>query len=253
MKRHLEGANYLMQYILGTNPFSLQSTMGSFITELYVYHACLGSFTVQCPDLAILQSNARAEDPSTQYNTVGMLSGCAQDLFTFIPRVSALIRDSAANGSLAHDHRRNLTREYWALRSYIAGWKPNRAKSDIVYCAELYQQSLVILLDTHFPTESIQDSVQSAFESLKTLLSHLPPSSPVATTATWPLFIFGMIAREPCEKDMVRRYMQSLYQVFGIGIMGTTLAYLERVWETDPHLDIRSRFASSQNEMLLIC
>ena len=253
MRRHLEGANCLMEYILRTTPASLQTTIGSIIIELYVYHACIGSFTIQCPDLAILRSNTRTENPSPQYNKVGMLSGCAQDLFTFIPKVSALIRDCAANGSFSRNYRRNLTNEYWNLRSPIAGWKPGPADPNIVYCAELYQQSLLILLDTHFPTEGSKDSVQQAFESLKLLLSHLPPSSPVVTTATWPLFIFGMIAHEPREKDTIRQYVQSLVQVFGIGIMRTTLAYLERVWEKDSHLNIPDRFASSQDGMLLIC
>jgi hypothetical protein len=248
MKRHLEGSNYLMQYILRTNPSCLQSSIGSFIAELYVYHACLGSFTVQCPDLEILHSNARTSSP--QYNTVGILSGCAQELFEFIPSVASLIRKSTERNTFAHQHEGNLFREYCDLRSPIAVWKPNRAKSDLVYGAELYQQSLLILLDTHFAIESEQGSIQRAFEHLKSLLSHLPPTSPVATTATWPLFIFGVIAHEQSQKDMIREYMQSLIRVFGIGIMGTTLAYLERGWAMNCDLNIPDRF-SSQDGMLI--
>lgn len=248
MKRHLEGSNYLMQHLLRSNPSCLQSSIGTFIAELYVYHACLGSLIVRCPDLKILQLNART--PSPQYNTVGMLSGCAQELFEFIPRVASLIRKSTERSTFARHHKNNFSREYCDLRSPIAIWKPNRADSDLAHCAELYQQSLLILLDTHFATESEQGSVQRAFEHLKSLLSHLPPTSPVATTATWPLFIFGVIAHEQSQKDLIREYMQSLVRVFGIGIMGTTLAYLERCWAMNCNLNIPDRF-SSQGGMLI--
>ncbi|CAG8415248.1 unnamed protein product [Penicillium salamii] len=253
MGSHLRGANYLMDYILRTNPASIQSSLGSYIVEVYVYHASLASFTVGGSDLAILQSNLKAETLTPQHGKVGMLSGCAQDLFGLMPKVSVLLQTITEAGGRLDTQRRQLTQDYRDLRSSIADWEPVCTELGAVHCASLYKLSISLLLDVQFQPETREEKAQYAFDDLKLLLSHLPPGTPYATTVTWPLFIFGMIAREEKEVDMIRAYLHSLTSIFGIGLMGTTLAYLERVWKSGNHLDGLHRLVSNQNNMLLIC
>lgn len=252
MRSHLEGANHLVDYILRTNPSSMQSNIGSCIAEIYVYHASLASFTVHGPDLAILQTNVQAITKIPQYARIGMLSGCAPDIFALIPKVSSLLRVATATKD-PHANDRDLIQEYLDLRLPIAEWKSACTNSGAVRCAELYQRTLLLLLDMRFQSYNGETSTRQAFNDIKLLLSDLPPSNPYATTSTWPLFIFGMIARQRSEMDMIRDYMQSLVNVFGIGLMATTLAYLERAWKEDSRPDILSRLASDEAGIPLIC
>ncbi|KAJ5748275.1 C6 zinc finger domain protein [Penicillium nucicola] len=258
MKSHMEGANYLMAYILRSNAKSIQSTMGLFVTELFAYNACLASFTVECPTLATLWPNTSTGSLTPQSNKVGMLCGCAQDLFTFVPRVSKLLSDSGFKAQVPQDNQfqiknMDLVDEYWRTRYHISRWNPTSTEHDIALGAELYQYSLLLLLDTRFQTLNYRDSVQTSFEYLKSLFLRLPPNSPIATTATWPLFVFGLNSHDPSDRDLVRQYMSSLIENFGMGIMETTLERLENSWETEAHEGMLPNFFAGQNELFLIC
>jgi hypothetical protein len=84
MRSHLRGANHLMDYVLRTQPSSIQSNLGSYIMEIYVYHASLASLTVGGSDLAILQSNLGAESLNPQHGKVGNIINvhrCHQELW----------------------------------------------------------------------------------------------------------------------------------------------------------------------------
>lgn len=258
MKSHMKGANYLMAYILRSHPSSIQSSMGLFVTELYAYNACLASFTVDCPTLATLWPNTPAKSSPQQGNRVGMLCGCAHDLFTFVPKVSKLLSESAASATESQNDEfqiddRSLVDEYWSIRSQISSWKPMTTESDIALGAELYKHSLLLLLDARFQSFNGSDAIRNSFEYLKLLFLRLPSNSPIATTATWPLFVFGMNAYDPTERDLVRQYMNSLIRNFGMGIMETALTHLEKSWETGSHEDMLSIFFSDRNELFLIC
>jgi hypothetical protein len=126
-------------------------------------------------------------------------------------------------------------------------------ESDIALGAELYKHSLLLLLDACFQSFNGRDAIQNSFEYLKSLFLRLPSNSPIATTATWPLFVFGMNAYGSTERESVRQYMKSLISNFGMGIMETALTQLEKSWETGSHKDMLSRFFSDRNELFLIC
>lgn len=252
MKSHLEGANYLMDYILRTNPSSLQSRIGSCIAEIYVYHASLASLTVHESNLAILQTNVQAATAVPQHGRIGMLSGCAPDLFALIPKVSSLLRVVTKTKDLRANNR-DIIQDYRDLRSIIADWKSACDDSSAVRCAEVYRRTLLILLDMGFQPENCENSARQAFDNIKLLLSSMPPSNPYATTSTWPLFILGMISGKKAEVDIIRDYMQSSVSVFGIGLMATTLAYLERVWKEENRPNILHRLSSDEACMPLIC
>ncbi|CAG8038680.1 unnamed protein product [Penicillium salamii] len=253
MGTHLRGANHLMDYILRTNPASIQSSLGSYIMEVYVYHASLASFTVRGSDLAILQSNLKAENLAFQHGKVGMLSGCTQYLFGLMPKVSVLLQTITEARGRPDSQGHQFIQDYRDFRSSIADWEPVCTELGAVHCASLYKLSISLLLDAQFQPETREKKARHAFDDLKLLLSHLPPSAPYATTVTWPLFIFGMVARQEEEVEMIRTYLHSLISAFGIGLMGTTLAYLERVWKNDNHLDGLHGLVSNQNNMPLIC
>ena len=123
----------------------------------------------------------------------------------------------------------------------------------MVSCAELYQQSLLVLLDSQFAGDETQINIEYAFKSLESLLARLPPTSPIATTATWPLFVFGIVARHGQHKMLIRSYLQTLVKEFGMGVMATALSQLEEVWKEDSDQNMVSRFFSNQNNLILIC
>lgn len=146
-----------------------------------------------------------------------------------------------------------LVLQYYNLRASIENWHPESDQREMILCAELYQRSLLLLLDSRFLRDTGPSLVDEAFQDLEHLLSQLPPQSPVATTATWPVFAFGIHARTEHQKSLVRSYLRSLIKVFGMGVMVTAISQLEEVWMLDPGDDVVGRFFANQNALLLIC
>ncbi|KAJ5746376.1 hypothetical protein N7520_011558 [Penicillium odoratum] len=190
MQQHLDGAHYLMAYII-RSPKSSQPSIVSLATELYVYNSSLASFTTNCPPTPL-------PIHTSPFKSDGVMCGCAHELFTYIPKVSALMWEFASHDSKLP--RNDLNLQYHALRAQIKNWKPYSEQSGMVLCAELYQQSLLLLLDFQFSGNGSQINIENAFQNLEFLLARFPPTSPMATTATWPLFVFGIIAHNDHHK-----------------------------------------------------
>ncbi|KAJ6005575.1 hypothetical protein N7451_003519 [Penicillium sp. IBT 35674x] len=249
MQRHLDGAHHLMAYAVRSASFPTQSSLVSLTKELYVYNSSLASFTTNCPPTSLPTSSINS--PTVPANIDGVMCGCAHELFTFIPRVSTLLWDFVSHDSKLP--RKDLIIQYHEISAQIKAWGPYSEQSGMVACAELYQQSLLLLLDSQFAGYETQDNIEYAFESLKSLLARLPPTSPIATTATWPLFVFGIIACSGHHKMLIRSYLQSLVKEFGMGVMSTALSQLEEVWKGESDRNMVSRFFSNQNNLILIC
>lgn len=179
------------------------------------------------------------------------MCGCAHELFTYVPKISALLWDF-----VSHDPglpKENFLTQYHEISAQIKAWKPHSEQPGMISCAELYQQSLLLLLDSQFVGDGTQINFERAFESLESLLARLPPTSPNATTATWPLFVFGIIARHGHHQTLIRSYLQCLVKEFGMGVMSTALSQLEEVWRDESDQSMVSRFFLNQNNLILIC
>lgn len=249
MQRHLDGAHHLMAYVVRSASSPTQSSIIPLTTELYVYNSSLASFTTNCPPTSL--PIPLINSPTVPANIDGVMCGCAYELFTYVPRVSTLLWDF-----VSHDPklpRNDLITQYHEISAQIRAWKPYSEQSGMVACAELYQQSLLLLLDSQFAGDGTQINIEHAFESLELLLARLPPTSPIATTATWPLFVFGIIACHGHQKSLIRSYLQSLVKEFGMGVMSTALSQLEEVWKGEPDRNMVSRFFSNQDNLILIC
>jgi hypothetical protein len=181
------------------------------------------------------------------------MCGCAHDLFITVPKVSSLLWKVASKAPSEADHGASLLKDYLALKAQIVNWRPSSDQIDLISCAELYRQSLLLLLDSRFPQDDSDHVVNQAFQNLELLVSRLPPQSPIATTATWPLFVFGIHAQCPQQKEIVRSYLKTLVTTFGMGVMSTVLNHLEDTWTLEPCHDAVSRFFTHQNQLLLIC
>ncbi|KAJ5157317.1 uncharacterized protein N7482_008417 [Penicillium canariense] len=253
MQRHLEGAHHLMAHVRRSTEKPKQTSIVAFATELYVYNAALASFTTNSPPALTMAPSVWADSTGGPDGEIGVLCGCAYELFTFVPKVSTLLRDFASCQPSATSARRDLILEYYNLRAQIDKWEPRSNKQELVLCAELYQQSLLLLLDSRFTHDLSDDIIDHAFWKLASILPRLPPNSPIATTATWPLFAFGIHARNTHEQEMIRLYLQSLVKFFGMGVMSTALNQLEELWMAGPGQDVISKFFTNQNELLLIC
>ncbi|KAJ5938856.1 hypothetical protein N7466_001990 [Penicillium verhagenii] len=250
MQKHLDGAHHLMTYVNRFGSSATHSSIVSLVTELYVYNSSLASFTVNCPPSS-LPKYLLISSSTIPISTYGVMCGCAYELFTYIPKVSALLWEFASHEPVLP--KRSCIIEYHALRAQVAKWKPHSEQRDMVLCAELYQQSLLLLLDSHFAGDETQINIENAFQRLQSLISHLSPTSPIATTATWPLFVFGTFASHDHHKVLIRIYLQELIKEFGMGVMSTALDQLQEVWKEEPDPNTVSRFFSNQNNVILIC
>lgn len=253
MQRHLDGAHHLMAHVLRSTDTPTQPSIVSFATELYVYNAALASFTTSSPPALIMPPNAGLNSLGGPDHEIGVLCGCAYELFTLVPQVSALLRKFGSYDISAPSSGEPLVMEYCSVRAQIENWVPRSNQRELVLCAELYQQSLLLLLDYRFCQCPTDDIVDNAFWKLDIIISQLPPNSPIATTANWPLFAFGIHARKPDHREMIRLYLQSLVEFFGMGVMSTALRQLEDLWMSEPSQDVISKLFTNQNEMLLIC
>lgn len=253
MQRHLEGAHHLMAYVKNSNLTPTQPSIVSFTTELYIYNAALASFTTNCPPTPIMLPSTWTNTPSAPSPEIGVLCGCAYELFTLAPRVSSLLWEESSQSSLPTSSQQNLISKYHDLRNQIEEWKPRSDQQELVVCAQLYQQSLLLLLDSRFAGDNSQDCIAQAFQGLESLLSLLPPTSPIATTATWPVFVFGVHAQNPNQKELARAYLRDLVRVFGMGVMEAALNQLEEVWAAEPGQIVPSRFFTNEHELLMLC
>ncbi|KAJ6036604.1 hypothetical protein N7540_000883 [Penicillium herquei] len=250
MQRHLDGAHHLMAHLVHSTSSRPHSNIVSLTTDLFVYNASLATFTTGrtiSPSISNL-----LDAPGSLIRDTGAMCGCAYELFLHIPMVSALLWDFASYETTGPPPGYFAT-SYCDLRSQIKKWKPRSAQQDLVLCAELYQQSLLLLLDYHFAGDRIEELKERAFRDLESILSRLPPNSSISTTATWPLFVFGLMAPSDDCKILIRLYLQSLVEIFGMGVMSTALSQLEEIWEVNPGRDVLSRFFINQNNLLLIC
>lgn len=238
-----------MAYAVRSASSPTQSSIIPLTTELYVYNSSLASFTTNCPPTSLPLSSINP--PTVSANIDGVMCGCAYELFTYVPRVSTLLWDFVSHYPKLP--RNDLIAQYYEISAQIRAWEPYSEQSGMVACAELYQQSLLLLLDSQFAGDETQIDIEQAFESLELLLARLPPTSPIATTATWPLFVFGIIACHGHHKSLIRSYLQSLVKEFGMGVMSTALSQLEEVWKEESDRNMISRFFSDQNNLILIC
>ena len=253
MQGHLDGAHHLMAYVMRFPSTSTPWSIVSLTKDLYVYNAGLASFTTNCLPIPTSQSEIWANTSTSTVSSIGVMCGCAHDLFVLVPRVSSLLWEITSEASSEAGHKEGLIGDYHALRAQIVVWKPSSDQDDLVICAELYRQSLLLLLDSRFGPKSTISIVDQAFRDLELLISRLPPQSPIATTATWPFFAFGIHAQHPQQKEVVRSYLKSLVNTFGMGVMSTALNELEDIWMLEPSQDVVTRFFTQQNRRILIC
>ncbi|KAJ5106648.1 hypothetical protein N7456_003323 [Penicillium angulare] len=249
MQGHLDGAHHLMGYLTGSEPGHSQTNIILLTTELYVYNASLASLTTNYTPTRLPFSLTINQNTFTGSN-FGAMCGCAYELFTYVPKVSELLWEFASNQFASLEER--YTTQYHYLKAQIEGWRPQSEEKDMVLCAELYRQSLLLLLDFHFSGHRSQ-SLDVSFRNLEMILSCLSPRSPMSTTVTWPLFAFGMMAHHDRFRGLIRSYLQSLVSIFGMGVMSTALAQLEQFWQIKHDQDDIGMFFMNQNNLPLIC
>ncbi|KAJ5183516.1 hypothetical protein N7492_001132 [Penicillium capsulatum] len=250
MQRHLEGAHHLMACVIKSSASSTQPGLVFLTTELYVYNAALASFTTNRLPTAtpILFSQALGVDIE---DGLGVMCGCAHDLFGFIPQVSALLWDLSSHATPLKSQLDNLFARYRGLRVQIEDWKPRSNNSSMVLSAELYRKSLLLLLDSRFTNSDSGSIIDQAFQSLEKLLLHLLPSSPFGTTMTWPLFAFGIHARSLEQRGLIRSYLKISIEIFGMGVMSTALSQLEEMWLAEPEDSVVDMLFLNQRKLKL--
>jgi hypothetical protein len=211
--------------------------MLSFIKEFYAYIACISDL------------NATAEDDDCMpligmdsLNSSGMLVGCAHELFELMPKVSTLNRLARRRHSLSNvvGVAPGLTsvaaeaEEPATIQRQVLAWEPPAGSHpDFATCGKIYQQALLVYLHASLSPSgtAAADTVRQSFDSLLKLLSVLPRDAPISATLCWPLAIFGSLAREVEDREVIRGRLEAMWELLGLGNVKTTIEFLDHLWE----------------------
>lgn len=234
--QHLKGSRQLLRLALQHSDHDQDGALGSLVVELYIYIAMVVTVSA-----ASIIENETLEDVATfspylpKSAVCGVLRGSAIELFLLIPQVSVL-------GSYGYRQKRSQMPTSWEMvstylntRSFISRWEPPAdAESDAALCGKIYQQALLVFLETTYNKSELRTTrhpcVASAFDALKPLLSSLSVSSPSNTTICWPLVILGICARLPEEQQMIRQRLSNIYETQRLLNVQQAIELLQVVW-----------------------
>lgn len=103
---------------------------------------------------------------------------------------------------------------------------------DILFTAEAYRQTALLLLYRSFPAlvTSAQPQLRQSATYIVKLLSAISPSSPVCTTHEWILFVTAPDISSQMERAFVRERMGGLLEKIGIIGIKEALDYIESTW-----------------------
>lgn len=221
-----------------------------FLKEFYIYITRITdiSYDSERPPSETGSEN----DPNSVVSRVGtkshgMLVGCAYEIFNMIPRVSALarrkrgrLRNRDTGKQMTEDQARELEEDrasYHAMHAYIQAWQPvSDVDPDITICGAIYQQAVLCYLDVSFADPSLVAEpqlpliVQERFDTLNPLLEALPLEANISSTLCWPLALFGSLAKDETQRDIIYRRLQAMWDVLKIGNITATMKFLERLW-----------------------
>ena len=217
----------------------LDNATRAFLIGTYVYIAVVSdiSKTMVEAQMSILEEATLLFPLIEGNDSFRRTYGVDVELFRLIPKVSALINEQhvGLDGAIVSSWETTLGHK--TLRSKISSWKSNAEDSNIIICEEIYQQALLLYLESSLSSNNylsdvnhLLATIQDAFNSLTVLLGRLPLESTVSTVLFWPLAIFGSCASTPDQQDIVRQRLVSLQSGFGLRHIGRILCLLEELW-----------------------
>ncbi|CAI0646569.1 unnamed protein product [Colletotrichum noveboracense] len=249
---HLKAVRVLLHEASSLSNSQLGPDTRAFLKERYAYimtlaHISMGQESdlwVQ-EDIAHLFPTSRAE-PESHFT-----SGCVHELFGLVPTVSVVARRTR------DELRRGIglgeaVIECWRLRSIILSWQPR--SNDEVYrlCGQLYQQTLLVYLESALDSDTGCMASRGSDLSLteKTLddfirfLKMVPTDSPISTSMCWPLAIFGSCAKSTEQKNFISRRLEELSLMYATQSVRDTQRLLEMIWgQKDPDMESPLCFA----------
>ncbi|KAK2769481.1 C6 transcription factor [Colletotrichum kahawae] len=238
---HLKAVRVLLHEASSLSNSQLGPETRAFLNERYAYimtlaHISMGQESDQWvqDDIAQLFPTSQAEPE------IHMISGCVHELFGLVPMVSVVARrtrDELQQGIGLGE----AVIECWRLRSIISSWRPR--SDDEVYrlCGQLYQQTLLVYLESALESEPGRPSTHGSGLSLteKTLdgfihfLGKVPVDSPISTSMCWPLAIFGSCARSIEHRNAISRRLEELSLMYATQSVRDTQRLLEMIWEQE--------------------
>ncbi|KAH0431919.1 C6 transcription factor [Colletotrichum camelliae] len=222
---HLKAVRVLLHEASSLSNSQLGPRTRAFLKERYAYimtlaHISMGQESDQWvqDDIAQLFPTSQAEPE------IHMISGCVHELFGLVPMVSVVARrtrDELQQGIGLGE----AVIECWRLRSIISAWRPR--SDDEVYrlCGQLYQQTLLVYLESALESEPGHLSAHGSGLSLteKTLdglirfLGKVPVDSPISTK----------------HRNAISRRLEELSLMYATQSVRDTQRLLEMIWEQE--------------------
>lgn len=239
---HLRAAQHLLLPCFQLHSSVLGSNLRGFIAEFYAYLAVLADISFEkeppggiCIDYPLLHAN-----DILSHRSAGMLLGCAQGLFQLIPQISRLSKKRLYDEEEFGRCSVETLNEYFQLRDDISQWNAPAVgtESSHVICGLLYQQALLVYLETSIRKFELKSPTSTSFidnavDRFVNLLHILPIESPISTTLSWPIVVLGSCARSTCHREVIGTRLAYLSQSLGMGCIRQSHRLLEKIWSID--------------------
>ncbi|KAF4865664.1 hypothetical protein CGCSCA1_v013915 [Colletotrichum siamense] len=242
---HLKAARVLLHKASSLSNSQLRPETRAFLRERYAYIMTLAHISMgQESDLWVQEDIAQIFPTSKAEPESHFTSGCVHELFGLVPMVSVVARrtrNELRRGTGLVD----ATIECWRLRSIISSWQPR--SDDEVYrlCGRLYQQTLLVYLESALESEpgglsthgSGLSLTERTLEGFVRFLETVPVDSPISTSMCWPLAIFGSCARSTEHRSVISSRLEELSLTYATQSVRDTQRLLEMIWEQkDPDM-----------------
>jgi hypothetical protein len=229
----------LNQLLSSPDLFSVEENVVEFLKEFYVYTESITSLTR--PKILRLPSASTSTTELVRLcveKSPGNLLGCSQELFNLVPEVQSLVQQQRGSKLFACDDLSTSSdwiKEllYLDLHARVSSWgPPANTSAEFAISGAIYQQALLWHLETtfHTTTHSEMESAQDRLTRFIHLLDSLPLEAPISVTLTWPLVLFGIIAKDKAYRDSIYHRLSYMLEMFGLLNIQTSMVFLQRIW-----------------------
>lgn len=247
---HLKAYRHLLFSALQLPSSRLDDETRTFLVEIY-------SFLVVVSEISISENSDGwiLEDASFLFPLIsvkgrgsGFICGSAQNLFQLIPQASAVARKCIAEQTNFGSTSWETVSAFLSIRSTVQRWGSQATNSADIICGKLYQQAILIYLETSFRTFDqtgavaffeYSTAVQQAFQISISLLESFPIDSAVSTALCWPLVVIGACAMTSQHQSIIYQRLIDTSDYVGISHARRAAQLLEMVWKKD-HTSQRS-------------
>lgn len=253
---HLKAYRHLLFSALQLPSSRLDDEVRTFFVEIYSFLIVVSEISFGEDSNGWILEDASFLLPliSVKGRNPGFICGSAHSLFQLIPQASALVRRRITEQTNLGSTSWETVSAFLSMRSTVQRWESQATNSADIICGKLYQQAILIYLETCFGAfDTIgtvaffeySTAVQQAFETSMSLLESVPVDSAASTTFCWPLVVIGACAMTSQHQTTIYKRLMDISDHLGINHARRAAELLEIVWKKH-HTSQRSPLILSQ-------